>query len=85
MKKRKTPQQANQRESIQVHDRGALLEKWREFKRLFSNLNDLTLDQYQLHLNKFFDWLKLDNPPQAAGPTRFSDPSRVCGCIRTDP
>ncbi len=71
MKKRKTSQEGNQGEPIQVHDREALIEEYVAFRKLYGSLADSTLKQYKFHLNQFFDWLDFDNSPERLGRLDF--------------
>lgn len=72
MKETRTAQQIeNPREPIQVHDRGALMREYVEFKKLYGSLEDATLDKYKIHLGRFFDWLDLENSPEGLGKLDF--------------
>jgi integrase/recombinase XerD len=59
--KEKKHQEENQGESIQTHDRGALIEEYVGFKKQNTSLVDSTLEEHKRYLNQFFDWLDLDN------------------------
>ncbi len=64
MKKQIIQTKGIQRELAQVHDRGALLEKYEEFQDLYGNVVKSTSDSYKYYIEQFLDWIDFDNSPE---------------------